>query len=77
MKKIRGAKISRIIIHTYIEISQGNSLCTCLYLKLKCHVFVLYFLFSPTKLEKRIVEQVLPREEGWHQLEGVGFRERG
>jgi hypothetical protein len=45
MKKIRGDKPIWVIIHTYIEISQGNSLCSYLYLKLKCHVFILSFLF--------------------------------
>jgi hypothetical protein len=28
------------------------------------------FSFSPTKLENRRVEQVLPRGEGWYQWEG-------
>jgi hypothetical protein len=34
MKKIRGDKPIGVIIHTYMEISQENSLHTYLYLKL-------------------------------------------
>jgi hypothetical protein len=34
-----------------------------------------FYLFSSAKLENRWVEQVLPRGEGWHVLEGGG-RER-
>jgi hypothetical protein len=33
MKKIKGDKPVGVIIHIYIEISQGNSLCSYLYLK--------------------------------------------
>jgi hypothetical protein len=40
MKKIRGDKPIEVIIHTNMEISQGNSPCS----KLKCHVF--HFIFS-------------------------------
>jgi hypothetical protein len=53
-----------------MEISQGNSLCSYLYLKLKCNVFHFVFsLFSPTNLENRKAEQVLPGE-GWQLWEG-------
>jgi hypothetical protein len=45
MKKIGRDKPSGVITHTYMEISQGNSLCSYMYLKLKCHVFSFY-LFS-------------------------------
>jgi hypothetical protein len=44
MKKIRGDKPSGVIIHTYMKISQGNSMCTYLYLKLKCHTFIFFLL---------------------------------
>jgi hypothetical protein len=44
MKKFRGDNPSGIIIHPYNEISQGNSLCSYHYLKLKYHVFC--FIFS-------------------------------
>jgi hypothetical protein len=62
MRKIRGDKPTGIIIYTYIEMSQGNSLYSDLYLKLKCHVFCFIFpLLSPTKLENMRVGQILPR----------------
>jgi hypothetical protein len=60
-----------------MEISQGNSLCSYLYFKLKCHVF--HFIFSPfpcRKSENRRVEKVLPRGEGWHKWEGGGVGDR-
>jgi hypothetical protein len=45
MKKIRGDKP--------MEISQGNSLCSYLYLKLKCHLFSFYlFSFSFYKIRE-------------------------
>jgi hypothetical protein len=44
--------------------------------KLKCHVF-LFSLFFFYKSENRMVEQVLPREDYWHQWEGGGDRKRG
>jgi hypothetical protein len=50
MKKIRGDKPIVVIIHTYMEASQGNSLCSCLYLKqvkMSCFSFYL-FSFSST-----------------------------
>jgi hypothetical protein len=50
MKKNRGDKPIGIITYIYMEISQGNSQCRYLYLKLKCHVFCFIFsLFSSTK----------------------------
>jgi hypothetical protein len=54
MKKIRGDKPIGVIIHTNMEISQGNSLCNAPDLKLKCHVvhFNLSLFFS-----YKIVEQ--------------------
>jgi hypothetical protein len=46
-----------------MEISQGISLCSYLYLKQqKCLVFLcIFYLFSSTKSENRRAEQVLPR----------------
>jgi hypothetical protein len=41
MKKIKGDKTIGVIIHIYMEISQGNFLCSYIYLKLKCHGFLL------------------------------------
>jgi hypothetical protein len=78
MKKIRGAKPIGVMIHTYKEISQGNSLFSYLYHKPKCHVFCfICSLFSPTKSENRREEQVLPRGKGWHQWERGHFGKRG
>jgi hypothetical protein len=52
-KKNRGYKPIWVILHTHMEMSQGNSLCS--YLKQrKCH------FFSFTKLENRRAELVLP-----------------
>jgi hypothetical protein len=67
-KKIRGDKSAGVKIHRNMEISQGSSLCTHLYLKLTCHVFC--FIFSLIKSEDRRAEQVLPRGEDWYQWEG-------
>jgi hypothetical protein len=66
MKKIKGDKPIGVIIHTYMEISQGNS-CVATFLsnKQKCHAFHFIFsLLSPTKSEKRRAEQVLPGGQG-------------
>jgi hypothetical protein len=54
MKKNRGDEQIGVKIHTYMKMSQGNSLCS--YLKLVKNVII----FSFTKPEKRRVEQVLP-----------------
>jgi hypothetical protein len=46
MKKISGDKPIGVIIHIYMEISQGNSLCSYLYLKqAKMSCFLFSFLF--------------------------------
>jgi hypothetical protein len=45
MKKIRGDRPIGVIIHIYMEISQGNSLCSYLYLKkakMSCFSFYLF-----------------------------------
>jgi hypothetical protein len=61
MKKIRGDKSIGVITHIYIEISQGNSLCSNLNLKqTKMLIFLIFSLFSSTKSENRREEQVLP-----------------
>jgi hypothetical protein len=59
MKKNREDKPTGTLIHTYMEISQGNFLCSYLYLK---KAKISFFFFNFTKSEKRRVEQVLPRE---------------
>jgi hypothetical protein len=45
MKKIREDISIGVIILTYMKISQRNSLCSYLYLKLKCRVFSFYLIF--------------------------------
>jgi hypothetical protein len=49
MKKIRGDKPIGVIIHTHMEISQGNSLCKYLYFKqakMSCFSFYFFSFFS-------------------------------
>jgi hypothetical protein len=65
-----------------MEISQGNSLCSCLYLKqAKMSFFFLFFsyLFSSTKSGNKTVEQVLLQGSGgWeHQWKVEGGGENG
>jgi hypothetical protein len=76
-KKNRGDEPIGVIIHIYMELSHGNSLCSYLYLKQAKLSFLLlfYFLFSSTKLENRKAEQILSGVAGG----GVGTsgRERG
>jgi hypothetical protein len=75
MRKIRAWGLKYII---YMEISQGNSLCSYLYLKqakVLCFTFT-FSHFSSTKSENRRVEKILPRGEVWHQWEGEGGGER-
>jgi hypothetical protein len=48
MKKIRGDKPIGVVKHTYMEISQGKSLCRYLYLKqakISCFSFYLFSFF--------------------------------
>jgi hypothetical protein len=50
----------RVVIHIFMETTQGNSLCSYLYLKLaKKKVMLLFLSFSSTKSENRWVEQIL------------------
>jgi hypothetical protein len=77
MKKIRGDKPMGVTIHTYMEIPQGNSLHSHLYLKQTKMSTFSFYLFSFTKLENRRAEQILPRGEGWHLWEGGGNGESG
>jgi hypothetical protein len=47
MKKIRGYEPIGVIIHIYMEISQGNSLCCYFYLKqAKMSFFFLFFFYQ-------------------------------
>jgi hypothetical protein len=62
-----------------MQIAQGNSLYSYLYLKqakMSCFSFYLFFFFPSTKLANRRAEQVLPCGVGWHQWEGGGDGER-
>jgi hypothetical protein len=72
MKKIRGDEPVEVIIHIYMyifpyiymEISQGNSWYSYLYLKeakMSVFSFYLFSFFSSTKSENRRAEQVLPQ----------------
>jgi hypothetical protein len=60
MKKNREDEPIEVIIHIYMEISQGNSLCSYIYKQAKTSFFS-FFLFSSTKSENKRAEQVLPR----------------
>jgi hypothetical protein len=73
MKKIREDKPVGVLIHTYMEISQGNSQLPLSQAKMSCSSFS---LFSPKNLDTRKAEQVLPRGEGWHQWEGEVLEKR-
>jgi hypothetical protein len=55
MKKNKGDEIIGVIIHIYMEISQGNSLCSYLYLKLAKMSFF-SFLYFPLQ-NRRISER--------------------
>jgi hypothetical protein len=59
-----------------MEIPQGNSLCSYLYLKLPKMLCFSFYLFSSTKSENRRVEQVLPggEEVGTSGVVGKGGR---
>jgi hypothetical protein len=46
MKKNRGDEPIGVIIHTYMEIAQGNSLCSYLYLRQAKMSCVSFYLFS-------------------------------
>jgi hypothetical protein len=57
-------KPNGVVIHICMETTQGNSLCSYLYLKPAKHYVSLFYLlcFSSTKLENRRVGQIL---QGW------------
>jgi hypothetical protein len=66
MKKMRGDKPTRVIIHIYVELSQRISLHSYLYLQQFKISF--FYSFSSTKSETIRAEQILP---------GKGVRTRG
>jgi hypothetical protein len=79
MKRIREDETIGVIIHIYMEMSQGNALCSYPHLKQTKMSWVLFslFFFSSTKLEHMRAEKVLPSGEGWHLWKGGGGGERG
>jgi hypothetical protein len=79
MKKIREDEPVGVIIHTYMEISQGNLLCSYLYSnKLKCHVFLFYlFLFFFYKIREQEGGASPAQGGGSGNSEGRGIGERG
>jgi hypothetical protein len=78
MKKIRRDKLIGVIIHTYMKISQGNSLYNFLYLKLKCHVFHFIFaLFFSYKIREQESGASPAQGENRQRWEGRRGRERG
>jgi hypothetical protein len=62
--RIRGDKPIGGITRVYMEIPQGNSLYSYLYLKQTKMSHFSFYLFSSEKLENRWTEQVLPGRWG-------------
>jgi hypothetical protein len=79
MKKIRGDKAIEVLTHIYMEIPQGNSLCSYLYLKqvkMSCFLFyLLSFLFY--KIGEQEGRTSPSQGEGLRPVEGGGIGERG
>jgi hypothetical protein len=71
MKKNRGDEPIRVITHVYIEISQGNSLCSYLYLKKAKMSFFSFFFYKIREQGGRT------GPVGGYQWDGSGSRERG
>jgi hypothetical protein len=53
MKKNRGDESIRVKIQKYIEMSQGNSLCSYLYPKQAKYVISFFFSFSFYKIKEQ------------------------
>jgi hypothetical protein len=73
MKKNRGDEPIWVIIHIYMEISQGNSLCSYLYLKQAKNV--IFFLLQNWRTRGQ--NKSCPRIGGWYQWERGGDGVRG
>jgi hypothetical protein len=74
VKKNRGDEPNGIMIHIYVEVPQGNSLCSYLYLK-KAKISFCSFFFH--KIREQRAEQILPRDGGcWYQWEVARKRDR-
>jgi hypothetical protein len=75
MKKITGDKPIGVIIHTYMEIPQRNTLC--LYqAKTSCFSFCLFFCFS-YKIKEQEGGTSPAQGEGLAPVGGGDVRERG
>jgi hypothetical protein len=68
MKKIRREKPIGIIIHIYMDISQGSYLCGYLYFK-QAKMSVFFFFLHKSKEQE--TEQVLSKSGYWYQWEGI------
>jgi hypothetical protein len=71
-----------VAVHMCMEVTQGNSLCSYLYLKLAktpCFSYSLFMFFSSTKSENRVCVYVAGWWGGgvWHRWEGRGSGEKG
>jgi hypothetical protein len=77
MKKNRDEPIG-VIIHIYMEISQGNSLCSYLYLqKIKMSFFFLFSFFFDKIREQEDGTGPAGVRECWYQRESGSGGERG
>jgi hypothetical protein len=64
VKRIKGDEPIGVAMYTCMEISQGTSLCSYLYLKLAKMSCFSFYLFSSTKSGNRKAEQVLSGKWG-------------
>jgi hypothetical protein len=72
MKKNRGDKPIEVIIHIYMELSQGNSLCSYFYLKQAKNIISSFFFSSTESENRRTDERVVINERG--KVKGKGGR---
>jgi hypothetical protein len=66
-----------VVIHMYMEMSEGNSPCSCLYLNKKKGHFFFFLLFSSTKLENSRAEQVCQGQWGLVPIGRMEMAEKG
>jgi hypothetical protein len=75
MKKIRGDEPIGVIIHIYMEISQGNSQCSYLYhkqAKMSCFLFSFFFFFHLQKSENKSCPEGRAGSNGRGEVLGYG-----
>jgi hypothetical protein len=77
VKRIRGEETAGAVIHICMEISQGNSLCSYLYLKLAKMSYFAIYLLSFFFYKIRGVQNRFCQGWGWHQWRGGGGRDKG